>query len=262
MIYFNGCSFVNGFELKDKYRTRFSAIVAKELGQKEDNDAKVGGSNDRIWRTTMNHCLTNKYDLVVIMWTGINRLEYLETTENTSGNKYKPTSQLQNPRWRCTNWEDYALSHRTLEIDRETTNLFHHPDLSDHHYYYLNGYMKEIRNIKHNLKYTIQYMLSTKYFLEQLDIPYLFYTFSSGQYKPFLYLLDEDYLEATNNYWDSVELSKKQIVKELPCLEEDGFYDITTKHKLPLGKKDHPLEEAHSLMAAKILQDIKHNEIY
>ena len=257
MIYFNGCSFTNGYEIKDKQNDRFSGIVSAQLGMTEINDAKVGGSNDRIWRCTMNQCLTEKPDLVVIMWTGINRMEYLQTGENISGNDHKSSEQTSLPRWRATNWTNYEISHRTLEVDTVKTNLFQHPDLTSHKFHYLNGYMKEIRNIRWNLKYTISHMLSTKYFLQALDIPHLFYTFSSGQYRPFLYLLDEDYLEATNNYWPSLELSKKQILKELPCLKGNGFYDITQKAKLPIGKKDHPLEEAHRLMAGIIIEDIE-----
>jgi len=262
LIYYNGCSFTNGYELKDKFNTRYSTLVANHYQVEENNDAKVGGSNDRIWRATMNQCLTKKPSLVVIMWTGINRMEYLQTGKNDSGNDYIPTQDLQAPRWRATNWKDYALSHRELKIDREKTNLFKHPDQTDHQYLILNGFMKELRHIRWNLKYTISYMLSTKHFLESLDIPYLFYTFSSGQYKPFLYLLDEEYLEAANNYWNSLELSKKQVVKELPCLTADGFYDITKKANLPIGKKDHPLEEAHRLMADTIIKDIEKHGIY
>ena len=255
MIYFNGCSFTNGYELEQKFKHRFSSLVCAHFNEEEDNDAKVGGSNDRIWRTTMNHCLTNKYDLVVIMWSGINRIEYLQIGENTSGNKYLPNTKTKSPRWRATNWQNHVLAHQSLEVDKLKTNLYKHQDSTDEHFHYLNGYMKEVRNIRQNLKYSISYMLATKHFLESLDIPYLFYTFSSGQYKPFLYLLDEDYLEAASNYWDSVELSKKQIVNELPFLIEDGFYDITKKASLPIGKKDHPLEEAHRLMADIIIKD-------
>lgn len=263
MIYFNGCSFVNGFELKNKFKDRFSNLVCEELGQEEDNDAKVGGSNCRIWRTTMNHCLTNKYDCAIIVWTGVNRMEYLQAGENKSGNIFKPSNDIQVPRWRATNWKTYALRHaHGDQIDKSKTNLFKHPDQTDHEYLILNGFMKELRHIRWNLKYTISYMLATKYFLESLDIPYLFYTFSSGQYKPFLYLLDEDYLEAANNYWQSLELSKKQVVKELPCLLEDGFYDMAQKAKLPFGEKDHPLEAAHRMMADRIVKDMKHNDIY
>ena len=259
MIYFNGCSFTNGFELERKFTDRFSSLVCQHYNTPEDNDAKVGGSNDRIWRTTMNHCLTNEYDLVVIMWTGINRIEYLNVGENISGNLYKPNSETKKPRWRATNWKSHVLAHQTLEIDKDRTNLFKHQDTSKNHFLYLNGYMKEIRNLRHNLKYSISYMLSTKYFLEAEGIPYLFYTFSSGQYKPFLYLLDEDYLEAANNYWDSVELSSKQVVKELPYLEDYGFYDLVKRAKLPIGPKDHPLEEGHKLMAKRIIEDIEDN---
>ena len=261
MIYFNGCSFTNGYELEKKFEDRFSSIVCQHFNTQEDNDAKVGGSNDRIWRTTMNHCLTNDYDLVVIMWTGINRIEYLQVGENTSGNVWLPTPSTNKPRWRATNWKNHVLAHRSLEIDKLKTNLFKHQDESDSHFHYLNGYMKEVRNVRLNLKYSISYMLSTKYFLEAEGIPYLFYTFSSGQYKPFLYLLDEDYLEAANNYWDSVELSKKQVVKELPFLLEDGFYDLVKKAKLPIGEKDHPLEQGHEYMATRIIEDIEDEKI-
>ena len=262
MIYFNGCSFTNGYELTDKFNTRYSSLVCEARNELEDNDAKVGGSNDRIWRSTMNHCLSKNYDLVVIMWTGINRMEYLQTGANISGNTHKSSEQTSVPRWRATNWKDFALSHRELKIDREKTNLYKHPDQTDHEYLILNGFMKELRHIRWNLKYTISYMLSTKHFLEARGIPHLFYTFSSGQYKPFLYLLDEDYLEAANNYWDSLELSKKQVLKELPCLEADGFYDMAQKAKLPIGRKDHPLEEAHAIMADRVLQDIENEDIY
>ena len=256
LIYFNGCSFTNGYELNNKFTDRFSSLVCQHFNTPEDNDAKVGGSNDRIWRSTMNHCLTNEYDLVVIMWTGINRIEYLQVGENTSGNLHKPTHQTHYPRWRSTNWRSHVLAHQKLEIDKLKTNLYKHPDQTQNQFHYLNGFMKEVRNIRWNLKYSLSYMLATKYFLEAEGIPYLFYTFSSGQYKPFLYLLDEGYLEAANNYWDSLELSKKQILKELPCLEEDGFYDIVKKAKLPIGKHDHPLEEGHANMAERIIEDI------
>jgi hypothetical protein len=262
LIYFNGCSFTNGYELEQKFKHRFSSLVCAHFNEEEDNDAKVGGSNDRIWRTTMNHCLSNKYDAVVIMRTGNNRMEYLQTGENISGNVFNNAiwlnsvskDYLNQPRWRSTNWLTDGISKfQSLHGNK----IYKHPDQPERHWLITNGFMKTVRNRQYNLKYSISYMLSTKYFLESLGIPYLFYTYSSGQYKPFLYLLDEDYLEAANNYWDSKELSKKQIIKELPCLLEDGFYDITKKAGLPVGKKDHPLAEAHRLMADIIIKDLE-----
>ena len=257
MIYFNGCSFTNGYEIENKFTDRFSSLVCQHFNTPEDNDAKVGGSNDRIWRTTVNHCLQNEYELVVIMWTGINRVEYLQTGTNISGNTFFPQKDISIPRWRSTNWKSHVLAHKELELNQKDSNLYKHPDQPEKAYHYMNGYMKELRNIRWNLKYTISYMLSTKYFLEAKGIPYQFYTFSSGQYKPFLYLLDEEYLEAANNYWESLELNKEEILQELPCIAQDGFYDIVKKAKLPIGEKDHPLEEGHAYMADIIIENIE-----
>ena len=49
MIYFNGCSFTNGYELKNKFTDRYSTLVTNHYNKEEKNDAKVGGSNDRVW---------------------------------------------------------------------------------------------------------------------------------------------------------------------------------------------------------------------
>ncbi|MBF83317.1 MAG: hypothetical protein CL489_02450 [Acidobacteria bacterium] len=247
---------------------RFSTLVTQEFNQVEYNHAKVGGSNDRIWRTTLNGCIEHTPKLVIIMWSGVNRQEYLaeggfftkdliiagEPSYDTKS-KFRDAAH----RWRQSNWVDFKMSNHTLKIG-EASKLGKDPDQTKKHYEYLNGYAKYIRTVRWNLKYTIAYMLSTKYFLEARNIPYLFYLFSAGQYKPFLYLLDEFYVEAANNVWASLELSKKQILKELPVLKTDGFYDIVKKAKLPIGEKDHPLEEGHRLMADIIIKDIKKYE--
>ena len=271
MIYFNGCSFTNGYELNRKMESRFSSLVTQEFNQIEYNHAKVGGSNDRIWRTTLNGCIKYTPKLAIIMWSGVNRQEYLaeggfftkdlviagEPGYDIKGNR--PDFREAAPRWRQSNWKDFKMSNHTLKIG-EASNLGKDPDQTIEHYDTLNAYAKYIRTVRWNLKSTIAYMLSTKYFLEARNIPYLFYLFSAGQYKPFLYLLDEFYLEAANNVWASLELSKKQILKDLPVLKTDGFYDIVKKAKLPIGKKDHPLEEGHRLMADIIIKDIKKYE--
>ena len=268
MIYFNGCSFTNGFELESKFEDRFSTLIVKHFNTGEYNHAKVGGSNDRIWRTTLNGCIKTRPRLVIIMWSGVNRQEYLAEGGYFKNNmilKGEPpydtskTHRPASPRWRQSNWVDFKMSNHTLEIG-DDSNLGKDPDQTMKHFRYLNGYAKYIRTVRWNLKYTIAHMLSTKYFLEAKGIPYLFYLFSAGQYKPFLYLLDEFYVEAANNVWASLELSKKQIVKELPVLRTDGFYDIVKKAKLPIGEKDHPLEEGHRLMADIIIKDIKKYE--
>ena len=59
-ILFAGCSFTNGMELPDKKVQRFSALVAKEFGVHEWNEAKVGAGNDYIQRVVTNAIVGNK----------------------------------------------------------------------------------------------------------------------------------------------------------------------------------------------------------
>ena len=104
-------------------------------------------------------------------------------------------------------------------------------------------------------------MLAVKYMLKSKGIPQLHYLFSSGQYKPLLHLLDYPVYENTNNWWQSLDIDRKTAVTELPVLQSQGFYDLAKENGCPIGIKDHPLEDAHKLMAERIIGDIKKNEL-
>lgn len=245
MIYFNGCSFTYGYELKDIFGTRFSKLVSDKYRLPEWNNSKVGSANDRIWRTTTTDMLLKKPKLAVIMWSGPNRMEFFHYARGKWG-------------WKNSTWKKYAVDRDTMRVNT-ACNISKSVDQSVQHYKLLNGYQKEVRNVPWNLRYTLQYMISTKYFLEALDIPYLFYTFSSTQFVKFLDILDWETWECTSVDQISIELSKAQVIKELPCILEPGFYDLCKQNDLPIGEKDHPLEEAHEFMADKIIKDIKKN---
>ena len=77
MIYWNGCSFVVGSEVKERPRDTFAGLVGTHFMTPWWQNAKVGGSNDRIWRTTMDDMIRQPADLVIIVWSGLNRFEYL-----------------------------------------------------------------------------------------------------------------------------------------------------------------------------------------
>ena len=264
MIYFNGCSFTRGWQLEHNLRDSWPAVLSAELNTVFYNHSKVGGSNERISRTTQNYILSKKVPvtrniwtkeyltekfkkdvevkLAIIMWTGINRMEFMQDRE-----------------WRTANWEKFQLNPKnylpTYESEVAYTRAQSVGD-AEKFYLYLNGWMKT-KSARLNLKNSISHMLSTKYFFDALEIPYLFYSFSSQHYKPLLHLLDEEYIEATNVEWPSIELSKKEILKELPFLKQEGFYEICKKENLPLGRKDHPDETGHERMAEIILKDIR-----
>ena len=39
-------------------------------------------------------------------------------------------------------------------------------------------------------------------------------------------------------------------------MNEEAFYDMCKRAKVPFGPGDHPLESGHKLMAKRIIQDI------
>ena len=79
MIYWNGCSFVQGMEI-DQTKDQFPYLVGSHFNQETWRNSKVGGSNDRIWRTTMDDMIRNPTPLVVILWSGPNRFCLLYTS--------------------------------------------------------------------------------------------------------------------------------------------------------------------------------------
>ena len=245
MIYWNGCSFVKGYELIEK-KSNFVNKVSAHFDQSWVNDAKVGGSNDRIYRTTIEYCLKNKPDLVIIMWSGINRQEYLVREKNI---------------YRQMNWVRWLYDKKTGITDIVRSRLNHHEGDTEQEFSALNGWAK-YKNVKYNLKTTLNYMIGLKYFLIAKNIPYLYYNFSDGQYKPFLHFLDEDYFEGANHLWEPItQIRKEDYLKELPHLTEKiGMYDFTKQKGLRIGPRDHPLEEAHQAYGDYIIKDIYENE--
>ena len=258
MIYFNGCSFTKGHEMDARDVDAFPSLVALDLDQEFYNHAKIGGTNERIQRTTQNYILrskkeiqkndkkgslvnrsstTAKVDFAVIMLTGINRREFMKDTK-----------------WKNATWKKYQLDSNYLPTS--DSYIWEDRELDEETYLAQNAFIKT-RSAMFCLKWTISYMLATKYFLKAHDIPYLFYTFSSQHYKPLLHLLDEKYYEEANFAWPSNEIDKRQVLKELPFLKDDGFLEICKKDSLPTGKKDHPLEDGHKRMTEVILGDIK-----
>ena len=89
MIYCNGCSFTEGFNL-DNSANSWPGILGQQLNQSVINQASGGGSNDRIYRTTIEYCNTHTPDYVIVGWTQILRNElshakgtYLKLAPNT-----------------------------------------------------------------------------------------------------------------------------------------------------------------------------------
>ena len=68
----NGCSHIEGSETENS----IGDFIAKELNLQHVNIAEGGGSNHRIFRTTLEYCEENDVDFVVIGWTTHERFEF------------------------------------------------------------------------------------------------------------------------------------------------------------------------------------------
>jgi len=237
MIYWNGCSFVQGAE--NEFHQQFPTLVGKHFNSDWWRNSKVGGSNDRIWRTTMDDMLRKPADLVIIVWSGINRFEYL-TRENV---------------WRSAVWINHAFNRYTLEM-HPRSEIHFHPDMTLDQWKAIQGMGTKVRSMRSNLIETLNYMISIKYFLEAKGIPYLFYNMSDGQIRWVRKKLNEQRKEGANIIWDVEHMKEKDYYAELPFLEEEAFYDMCKKAKVPFGPKDHPLAEGNKLMADRIIKDI------
>ena len=80
-IYFDGCSFCWGGELKEE-EERYSKLVCNALGAHESNMSRQGSSNFRIARQCLVRYNMKDYDLAVIQLTYNSRNEYWDPGKN------------------------------------------------------------------------------------------------------------------------------------------------------------------------------------
>jgi len=76
-IYFDGCSWTKGAELKNKRQTRFSKLISNYYGAEEYNLGVIGGCNRRLARNIINHNLDD-YDMFIIQMTIESRTEWYD----------------------------------------------------------------------------------------------------------------------------------------------------------------------------------------
>ena len=79
-LYFNGCSFTYGDELKNPKQDAWPSLVSSCLGFNFVNDAVLGGTNDRIVYNTVQNI--NQYDYFFIAWTFYTRFTERNPVDN------------------------------------------------------------------------------------------------------------------------------------------------------------------------------------
>ena len=79
-LYFNGCSFTYGTELKNPGSDSWPTLVSAYLKSDFLNDAVPGGTNDRIMYKTIQNI--NHYDCFFIAWTFYSRFTEYNPVDN------------------------------------------------------------------------------------------------------------------------------------------------------------------------------------
>lgn len=82
-IYFNGCSFTYGDELKDRF-TAWPWLLCEKLGANCSNDAVNGGTNQR----TLYQAIKNidSYEYFIIAWTEVSRFTFYRSHDGKETN--------------------------------------------------------------------------------------------------------------------------------------------------------------------------------
>lgn len=238
-FYFGGCSFTLGEELQDKEKSRFSKIVSDVCGATEHNISCGGASNFKIVRDFLENYEKENWDLVVIMWTSLDRFEhYTGMTKWTSFDGYEivtPTRIFPN-----------LGKRKKIDTGIDLTDQYaQRPDVKNalaEYYIHVNTPAQTVMNFLHHI-ITIQSLCKAK------NIPYILTNF---------------YHKATQDTIDKVIKYSQQnnpavaehIQQRVDMIDwsnkvwlngkDFAFLEFAEESKLPIGIDKHPLEEGHA----------------
>ena len=227
----NGCSFSRGPN-SWPYHLKYQNIV---------NLAQAGAGNTYIHETTVAELAHRPYDFVIIMWTGIHRVDYKVSNINEfSESKYTSKYQHQQNDWAekivyLVNDQDYVeknwvfgCGHINNESALKRSKIFE-------------GVYKYI-GLSQFIDHLLIKMISLQNTLKQMQIPYLFTFYNSY----------ENDLKANKNLYSM--LDQRQVYTK------ENINDIANTNQWLDIDKIHPGHMAHKTWAQLIQPKIK--EIY
>jgi hypothetical protein len=238
----NGCSHVAGSESP----ISFAEPLAEKMGMTSVNIATPGGGNDRILRTTIDYCVANPVDFVVIGWTTHERMEITFRDE-----------------WQC-----FGLGR---QVHKST-------DLHDDEYVERLQQLFDFMSLNcctwypHGVEKTLVYQISLQSFLEARGIDYIFFNAwnlipqvgdSQG-----MYWASSNYVEKCNQSrsepaykwfnensyqhpkWDAI--NKDKYYKPHNALFKD-YEDLMPEH---FSEMHHGNEHVHNAIAEELYERI------
>ena len=241
-LYFNGCSFTYGDELKNPQQGAWPTLVSSQLKCNFLNDAVPGGTNDRtVYKTILN---IDNYDYFFIAWTLYARFTEYNPIDNFEIN-FNPQLNL-DP---SSHYSDYLKKNYSKYKDYGQM-------------YYTHWY-----NDLFEFKKWLQQIILLQSFFRQHNKPFLMLNTCDNNLSSWLQSR-ETFINATKHLLDFFDyLNDDQLLDEhtqiqdlVSMIDTSTFLewnswtitDLSLSYKC--GPKGHILEEGHQAVANKVIE--------
>jgi len=241
-LYFNGCSFTYGDELKNPEQNAWPTLVADHLKCNFLNDAVPGGTNDRIMYKTIQNI--NNYDYFFIAWTAYTRFTEYNPVDNFEVN-FNPNLNL-----------DPSV-HHSNDLKTDYSKYKDYGKM-----YYTNWY-----NDLFEFKKWLQQIVLLQSFFKQHNKSYLMLNTVNNHLTVWLQARDKfinstKHLMSFFNYLDDNQLLNEhdQIQEVVSMIDTSTFigWNSWTITNVPYtykrGSRGHILEDGHRAVASKVIE--------
>ena len=189
----------------------YPQLLANQMGTDCLNLSLIGGSNDRIFRLTVDQVLQRRYDLVVCSWTSIDRFDFVYNDEEIALNVASSQWQIDQFPWlKGFIANHYSPAHMTHRFYAQLVSLQALLTQLNQPYIFVNSCASSnLSEFKTHNQHYISQIDTDKYFMHETDISTVCYQqeFPRGPYGHFL--------EAGHQY---IALEIYKTVKELYSL--------------------------------------------
>ena len=243
-LYFNGCSFTYGDELKNPTTNAWPALLSDYYGYSFVNDAVSGGTNDRMVHNTMLNI--NNYDKFYIAWTSYTRFTRYYYA-NSSEVNFNPSM----------NFNFSAL----LDSQLLKYNKSHYTKYAKLHYKYWN-------NEFYNIKTFLQQIILLQSFLTSHNKEFtMVNTFNNNlsiwlspkdkfitALRPLITAFDGYSDEQLLEEYDNIQLLVN-LIDTTKFIEWNKWHiaSIVSTSNIPCGPNGHFLDEGHRIVMERII---------
>jgi hypothetical protein len=216
----NGCSFSRG-------PTAWANHLAQELSADLVNLAQAGAGNTYIAQTTQSELAQRKYDLVIVMWSGLERIDLqVERIQDFVETRYTSLYQSSQNDWaekivNPVNDQDYVQKDWVFGVGHLNKDKFLlNNGLFTKQYLY--------QGLDQHIQRSMYHMISLQSYLEVHNISYVFAFYQNyvqllQRHPHLLAQLDKDNWYNTTNLFD--------IAKQTNDYDADGFHPGPTAHR-------------------------------